>query len=78
MVGLLKIFVCKDFRSIYINLILGVDDFGKARTQKLLFVDKSLFIKELLDRSQVEAAVIDRLLKIGVGFRGKEVALASE
>jgi hypothetical protein len=46
------------------KLPIGYDNFGKVRDQNMLLVDKSLFIKELLDAS-VEVAVITRPRRFG-------------
>jgi len=50
------------------SLIVGLDDFGKACENGLNFIDKSLFIKELLDNDHIEAAVIIRPRRFGKTF----------
>lgn len=50
------------------RLILGLDDFGKAVSEDLDFVDKTLFVKELLDNTNVEATVIVRPRRFGKTF----------
>ena len=47
------------------NFIIGVDDFGKVIERQLNFVDKSLFIKEVMDNSSIEATVITRPRRFG-------------
>lgn len=50
------------------SLIIGIDDFGKVITEKLDFIDKSLFIKEVLDNKNIEASVILRPRRFGKTF----------
>src|SRR5271155_2359832 len=50
------------------SLIVGVDDFGKVITEKLNFIDKTLFIKEVLDNKDIEASVIVRPRRFGKTF----------
>ncbi|MDF3055748.1 MAG: hypothetical protein K0Q74_1655, partial [Gammaproteobacteria bacterium] len=47
------------------NFIIGVDDFGKVVREQLDFIDKSLFIKEILDNKGTEASVILRPRRFG-------------
>jgi hypothetical protein len=47
------------------NFIIGVDDFGEVITEKFNFVDKSLFIKEVMDNSSTKATVITRPRRFG-------------
>lgn len=47
------------------SLIIGVDDFGKIITRNLGFIDKSLFIKEIMDNDGVEVSVIIRPRRFG-------------
>jgi hypothetical protein len=47
------------------NFIIGIDDFGKVIERQLNFVDKSLFIKEVMDDSSIEATVITRPRRFG-------------
>ena len=47
------------------NFIIGIDDFGKVIERQLNFVDKSLFIKEVMDNSSIEATVITRPRRFG-------------
>lgn len=48
-----------------LNLPIGYDNFGKIINAKLNFVDKSLFIKELLDDKTAEIALITRPRRFG-------------
>jgi len=48
-----------------IALPIGYDDFGKITEKKLNLVDKSLFIKELLDDEKTEVVVITRPRRFG-------------
>ena len=50
------------------RLQIGSDDFGKVRTNKLNFVDKTLFIKEILDNKNIEVSVITRPRRFGKTF----------
>lgn len=50
------------------DLILGLDNFGSAVTKKLNFVDKSLFIKAILDDAAVDVPVIIRPRRFGKTF----------
>jgi hypothetical protein len=47
------------------NFIVGVDDFGEVIKEKFNFVDKSLFIKEVMDNSSTKATVITRPRRFG-------------
>jgi hypothetical protein len=47
------------------NFIIGIDDFGEVITEKFNFVDKSLFIKEVMDNSSTKATVITRPRRFG-------------
>ena len=47
---------------------IGFDDFGKVRTNNLQFVDKTLFIKEVLDSKNIEVSVITRPRRFGKTF----------
>ncbi|MDF3055109.1 MAG: putative AAA-ATPase [Gammaproteobacteria bacterium] len=47
------------------NFIIGVDDFGKIIKEKYNFIDKSLFIKEVLDNRGTEVIVITRPRRFG-------------
>lgn len=47
------------------QLPIGYDDFGKIIDKKLKFIDKSLFIKEILDDENTEAIVITRPRRFG-------------
>lgn len=48
-----------------IRLPVGMDNFGKLLEKELSFVDKSLFIKEVLDDTQAEVSVITRPRRFG-------------
>jgi hypothetical protein len=50
------------------QLMIGLDNFGQAVTQKIGFIDKSLFIKEILDNEPVVASVITRPRRFGKTF----------
>jgi hypothetical protein len=50
------------------ELQIGFDDFGKVRTKNLNFVDKTLFIKEVLDNKNIEVSVITRPRRFGKTF----------
>jgi hypothetical protein len=50
------------------GLIVGLDNFGEAIRQKLGFVDKSSFIKEIFDNKEVTASVIIRPRRFGKTF----------
>jgi hypothetical protein len=50
------------------GLIVGLDNFGEAIRQKLGFIDKSLFIKEILDNDEITASVIIRPRRFGKTF----------
>ena len=50
------------------KLQVGYDDFGKVRTKNLKFVDKTLFIKEIIDNEDVEVSVITRPRRFGKTF----------
>lgn len=47
------------------ELILGLDDFGEVVASKLELVDKSLFIKEILDRRAIHVTLITRPRRFG-------------
>ena len=47
---------------------VGFDDFGKVSSKKLDFVDKTLFVKEVLDNENVEVSVITRPRQVSSGF----------
>ena len=47
------------------GLIVGFDDFGAVIEQKLGFIDKSLFIKEIIDNEEVSVHVIVRPRRFG-------------
>lgn len=49
-------------------LQIGFDDFGKVRTKGLNFVDKTLFIKEVLDNKNIAVGVITRPRRFGKTF----------
>ena len=48
-----------------LNLPLGYDNFKEIIDKKLDFVDKSLFIKEILDDRSTQVAVITRPRRFG-------------
>lgn len=50
------------------KLQIGFDDFGKVRANNLNFVDKTLFIKEILDNKNIEVSVIIRPRRFGKTF----------
>jgi len=50
------------------KLQVGSDDFGKVRSKNLNFVDKTLFIKEVLDNKNIEVSVITRPRRFGKTF----------
>jgi hypothetical protein len=50
------------------GLQVGFDDFGKVRTNSLDFVDKTLFVKEVLDDKNTEVSVITRPRRFGKTF----------
>lgn len=52
-------------REAKMNLPVGYDNFGKVIENKLDFVDKSLFIKEVIDDTSTEVAVIIRPRRFG-------------
>ena len=47
------------------GLVIGIDNFGKVIERGLGFVDKSLFIKEILDDIETEVALITRPRRFG-------------
>ena len=47
---------------------VGFDDFGKVRANGLAFVDKTLFIKDVLDNKGTEVSVITRPRRFGKTF----------
>ena len=50
------------------ELQIGYDDFGKVRVNGLTFVDKTLFIKDILDSRSTEVSVITRPRRFGKTF----------
>lgn len=50
------------------ELQIGYDDFGKVRSKGLAFVDKTLFIKEVLDNESKEVSIITRPRRFGKTF----------
>lgn len=50
------------------QLPIGYDDFGEILDHKLDFVDKSLFIKDVLDDESAKAIVITRPRRFGKTF----------
>jgi len=50
------------------ELQIGYDDFGKVRSKGLAFVDKTLFIKEVLDNESNEVSIITRPRRFGKTF----------
>ncbi len=50
------------------QLPIGYDDFGKVIEKGLNYIDKSLFIKEILDDINTEAIVITRPRRFGKTF----------
>ena len=50
------------------QLPIGYDDFGKVIENKLDFIDKTLFIKDILDDMNTEAIVITRPRRFGKTF----------
>jgi len=50
------------------QLQIGTGDFGKARTKNLKIVDKTLFIKEILDNRGIEVSLITRPRRFGKTF----------
>src|SRR5690348_4901705 len=50
------------------DLPIGYDHFGKIRQKNLDFVDKSLFIQEMLDDKVTEVSVITRPRRFGKTF----------
>jgi hypothetical protein len=50
------------------KLQVGFDDFGKVRSGGLDFVDKTLFIQEVLDNKNIEVSVITRPRRFGKTF----------
>ena len=51
-----------------VELQIGYDDFGKVRSNDLVFVDKTLFIKDILDNKSAEVSVITRPRRFGKTF----------
>jgi hypothetical protein len=47
------------------KLPIGYDDFGKIREKQLGFVDKTLFIKDVIDNKEVEVLVFTRPRRFG-------------
>ncbi len=50
------------------KLQTGLDDFGKVRSKRLNFVDKTIFIKDVLDNDNIEVSVITRPRRFGKTF----------
>lgn len=50
------------------KLQVGSDDFGDVRINKLNFVDKTLFVKEVIDNKHVKISVITRPRRFGKTF----------
>ena len=50
------------------KLQIGSDDFGDVRINNLKFVDKTLFVKEVLDNNNVKVSVITRPRRFGKTF----------
>ena len=50
------------------ELQIGYDDFGEVRTNQLNFVDKTLFIKEVIDSKNIKVSVITRPRRFGKTF----------
>lgn len=50
------------------KLQIGSDDFGKVRSKGLNFIDKTLFVKEVLDNKNIEVSVITRPRRFGKTF----------
>ncbi len=50
------------------KLQVGYDDFGSVRVNNLQFVDKTLFIKEILDNNNISVSVITRPRRFGKTF----------
>lgn len=50
------------------DLIVGLDDFGEAVRSQLNFIDKSLFIKEIIDNKTTHVPVIIRPRRFGKTF----------
>lgn len=59
-----------------LKLPIGYSDFGNIVRQKLDFVDKTLLISERQYDTVLIQKGISRILKIGLAFRGKQVAVA--
>jgi hypothetical protein len=47
---------------------VGTGDFGKVRNKNLKFIDKTLFIKEVIDNDGVEVTLITRSRRFGKTF----------
>src|ERR1700675_2941065 len=47
------------------GLIIGEDDFGEVISEKLNFIDKSLFIKEIFDNKEIKVPIIVRPRRFG-------------
>jgi NADPH-dependent 7-cyano-7-deazaguanine reductase QueF-like protein len=52
----------------YMQIQVGTDNFGKARTNNISFIDKTLFIKEVLDNRGIEVTLITRPRRFGKTF----------
>ena len=50
------------------QLQVGTGDFGKVRTNNITFIDKTLFIKEIIDNNQVAVSLITRPRRFGKTF----------
>ena len=50
------------------QLQVGTGDFGKVRTNNITFIDKTLFIKEVIDNVGIEVSLITRPRRFGKTF----------
>ena len=50
------------------QISVGIGDFGKVRTKNLKFIDKTLFIKEVIDNIAIEVTLITRPRRFGKTF----------
>lgn len=50
------------------RLPIGFDDFGKVKINNISFVDKTLFLKEILDNKNTEVSIITRPRRFGKTF----------
>jgi len=55
-------------KEVSMKLQVGSDDFGDVRINKLNFVDKTLFVKEVMDNKHVKVSVITRPRRFGKTF----------